>query len=66
MVTLPGHGGAGAPRPASPTIASGTTTSHIAVVDAPSGARGVPIWVVAVVGFVALGLGFAAGYLVGG
>ncbi len=52
---------AGVPMPG-PSGVSG----QIAVVDAPPLTRSAPLWVVFVVGFVCLGLGFVIGFLVAG
>ena len=63
LVQLPTH--ASAYRPAgTPTLAAAQPS--VEVVDAPPLQRGVAHWVVGVIAFVCLGLGFAAGLLVGG
>ena len=63
MPAVPTH--ISGPKPAgTPTVASGNV--RVNVVEAPPMRSGVPVWVVVVVGFVALGLGFAAGVLFGG
>jgi serine/threonine-protein kinase len=63
LVQLPTRASAFQPA-GSPTLATGSP--NIEVVSAPPLNRGAPWWVVAVVGFVCLGLGFAAGFLAGG
>jgi serine/threonine-protein kinase len=63
LVQLPTH--ASAYRPVgTPTLAAAQPS--VEVVDAPPLQRGVAHWVVGVIAFVCLGLGFAAGLLVGG
>jgi hypothetical protein len=53
-------------RPAgTPTFSSGVGP-QIAVIDAPAIKTGAPWWLVGVVGFVCLGLGFVVGFLAGG
>jgi hypothetical protein len=52
--------------PRTGTIASGPAGPNVSVIDAPPLQRAVALWVVGVVGFVCLGLGFIAGFLAGG
>jgi hypothetical protein len=62
IVSLPTHASQQRPM-GTPTL--NTPQPSIAVVSAPPLHKGAPYWLVAVIGLVCLGLGFAAGMLAG-